>query len=248
MSDEENTPETPTTDPDYISSPSATTALRSLIDQERKNRESQRALEEQQYKVQHAENLANQAKADPVSFLERSGMDRDAIAQRLQGSGPDPIEGLKSELTSLRSELQQQKQMAEQVKMQAAVDEARSNVKRYVGSSEEHPLVQAADAGDMVWQVMTARHQQTGQLMSEKDAASEVEAYLEKLVTKALDNEKTRGKFQQGASAPTTPNPGPPTLSNQQTSGNASRPATLSPSMDRDLSLQEAAKLIEWSK
>jgi hypothetical protein len=138
--------------------------------------------------------------------------------------------------------------MAEQVKMQAAVDEARSNVKQYVGSSEEHPLVQAADAGDMVWQVMTARHQQTGQLMSEKDAASEVEAYLEKLVTKALDNEKTRGKFQQAAPAPTTPNPGPPTLSNQQTSGNASRPATLSPSMDRDMSLAEAAKLIEWSK
>jgi hypothetical protein len=82
--------------------------------------------------------------------------------------------------------------------------------------------------------------------MSEKDAASEVEAYLEKLVTKALDNEKTRGKFQQAAPAPTTPNPGPPTLSNQQTSGNVHRPATLSPSMDRDLSLAEAAKLIEW--
>jgi len=125
MSDEENTPETPTTDPDYISSPSATTALRSLIDQERKNRESQRALEEQQYKVQHAEQLANQAKADPVSFLERSGMDRDAIAQRLQGSGPDPIEGLKSELTSLRSELQQQKQMAEQAKMRTGKDAGR---------------------------------------------------------------------------------------------------------------------------
>ena len=106
---------------------------------------------------------------------------------------------------------------------------------------------QAADAGDMVWQVMAARHQQTGQLMSEKDAASEVEAYLEKLVTKALENEKTRGKFQQAAPAPTTPNPGPPTLSNQQTSGNTARPATLSPSMDRDASLQEAAKLIEWS-
>ena len=84
MSEDEKTPETPVTDDGYINSPSATTALRSLIEQERKNRESQRALEEQQYKVQHAEQLANQAKADPVSFLERSGMDRDAIAQRLR--------------------------------------------------------------------------------------------------------------------------------------------------------------------
>ena len=246
MSEDEKTPETPVTDDGYINSHSATTALRSLIEQERKNRESQRALEEQQYKVQHAEQLANQAKADPVSFLERSGMDRDAIAQRLQGSGPDPVTGLKEELSSLRNELQQQKQMAEQAKMQAAVNEARENVKRFVGTSESHPLVRAADAGDMVWSVMTSRHQQTGQLMSEQDAASEVEAYLEKLVTKALENEGTRGKFKDVAPPVPASPPGPTTLSNQQTSGNVHRPATLSPSMDRDASLAEAAKLIEW--
>jgi len=246
MSDEENKGETPITDDNYTNSPSATTALRSLIEQERKNREAQRVLEEQQYKVQHAEQLANQAKADPVSFLERSGMDREAIAQRLQGSGPDPIEGLKNELTSLRSELQQQKQLAEQAKMQAAVNEARDNVKRFIGNSESHPLVKAADAGDMVWSVMTSRHQQTGQLMSEQDAASEVEAYLEKLVTKALENEGTRDKFKD-LSAPTPPpSTSPTTLSNQQTSGNVHRPATLNPAMDRDASLAEAAKLIEW--
>jgi len=173
-------------------------------------------------------------------------MDREAIAQRLQGSGPDPVTGLKEELSSLRNELQQQKQMAEQAKMQAAVNEARENVKRFIGASETHPLVRAADAGDMVWSVMTSRHQQTGQLMSEQDAASEVEAYLEKLVTKALENEGTRGKFKDVSPSISTPPPGPTTLSNQQTSGNVHRPATLSPSMDRDASLAEAAKLIEW--
>ena len=131
MSDETTTTDTPTPDPetpapdpradrDYINTPRAAEALRALMAQEKSAREARERADEQQATVQQSQALQQLAKADPVAFLERSGIRREDVTKRMAES-EDPVGGMREDLAQMRRELSEQREAAEQAKMEAAM-------------------------------------------------------------------------------------------------------------------------------
>ncbi len=192
-------PETPAADPradrDYINTPKAAEALRALMQQEKSSREARQIAEEQNAAVQQSQALQQLAKADPVAFLERSGIKREDVSKRL-ASQEDPVAGIRDEMAQMRQELSQQREAADQARMDAALTEAREQVRTYISSAEDTPLTRITGSADQVWQLMTQHHQSTGEVMSEQEAARKVEAHLTGQIDKLLESEATRKLIQ----------------------------------------------------
>jgi len=249
-------PETPAADPradrDYLNTPKAADALRALMAQEKSSREARQIAEEQNAAVQQSQALQQLAKADPVAFLERSGIKREDVSKRL-ASQDDPVAGIRDEMAQMRQELSQQREAADQARMEAALAEAREQVRSYVGSSEETPLTRITGSADQVWQLMTNHHQQTGEVMSEQEAASKVEVHLTGQIERLLESDATRqlieNKLRDAGAAPkAAPAPAPSsTLTNAMQTAENQR-IRQDPNMNREASIAEAAKLLQWQE
>ena len=254
MTEENTTPEAPETPvaaaPDPVAAPRAAEALKALISQEKASRDAHQAAQEQQSAIAQSRVMQELAKSDPVSFLERSGIKREDISQRLD-EGADPVSGIREDISTLRTELQQQREAAEQARMDAALSEARSHVHTYVQGAEETPLVRATGSADQVWQVMTNHHQATGQVISEAEAARQVEAHLSSQIDKLLEGESTRAILEEklrekGVVQVTAPEPKHrSTLTNQMQTAENQR-VRQDANYNREQSLAEAAKLLKW--
>jgi hypothetical protein len=254
MTDENTTPEAPETPavaaPDPVAAPRAAEALKALISQEKASRDAHQAAQEQQSAIAQSRAMQELAKSDPVSFLERSGIKREDISQRLD-EGADPVSGIREDISTLRTELQQQREAAEQARMDAALSEARSHVHSYIQSAEDAPLVRVTGSADQVWQVMTNHHQATGQVISESEAARQVEAHLSSQIDKLLEGEATRAILEEklkskGQTQPQVPEPKHrSTLTNQMQTAENQR-VRQDPNFNREQSLAEAAKLLKW--
>jgi len=248
--------ETPAADPrldrDYINTPRAADALRALMAQEKSARESRQQAEEQHAAVQQSQALQQLAKADPVAFLERSGIKREDMTKRLAHQ-EDPVAGIRDELASLRQQLDQQSEAAQSARMEAAMLEAREQVRAYVSSAEDTPLTRITGSADQVWQLMTQHHQQTGEILSEQEAASKVEAHLAGQIDKLLEGEATRALIEEklkGRGVAATP---PPAIKHSSTLTNEMQTAENQrikndPNMNREASLAEAAALLQWGE
>lgn len=246
-------PETPAADPradrDYINTPRAAEALRALMAQEKSARSAREQAEEQNAAVQQSQALQQLAKADPVAFLERSGIKREDVSKRL-ASQEDPVAGIRDEMAHLRQELSQQREAADQARMDAALGEAREQVRTYIGSAEDTPLTRITGSADQVWQLMTQHHQSTGEVMSEQEAARQVEAHLTGQIDKLLESEATRKLIQdklqaEGGKAPARAPAPSSTLTNAMQTEENQR-LRQDPNMNREASIAEAAKLLSW--
>ncbi len=246
-------PETPAADPradrDYINTPRAAEALRALMAQEKSARSAREQAEEQNAAVQQSQALQQLAKADPVAFLERSGIKREDVSKRL-ASQEDPVAGIRDEMAHLRQELSQQREAADQARMDAALGEAREQVRTYISSAEDAPLTRITGSADQVWQLMTQHHQSTGEVMSEQEAARQVEAHLTGQIDKLLESEATRKLIQDklqangGALPARAPAPSATLTNAMQTEEN--QRLRQDPNMNREASISEAAKLLSW--
>jgi len=76
--------------PDATEAPRAAEALRALMQQEKATREARQSNIEHEAVVRQSKALQQLAQADPVGFLERSGIKREDISQRLS-EGADPV-------------------------------------------------------------------------------------------------------------------------------------------------------------
>jgi len=241
----------PRADRDYINTPKAAEALRALMAQEKSSREARQIAEEQHAAVEQSQALQQLAKADPVAFLERSGIKREDVSKRL-ATQDDPVAGLRDEMAQMRQELSQQREAADQARMEAAMAEAREQVRSYVSTSEETPLTNVTGSSDQVWQLMTQHHQQTGEIMSEHEAAKQVEAHLAGQIDKLLESETTRkfiqDKLQAQGGVKPAPAPAPSaTLTNAMQTAENQR-LRQDPNMNREASIAEAAKLLQWQE
>ena len=249
-------PESPAADPradrDYLNTPKAAEALRALMAQEKSSREARQIAEEQNAAVQQSHALQQLAKADPVAFLERSGIKREDVSKRL-ATQEDPVAAIRDEMAQMRQELSQQREAADQARMDAALAEAREQVRSYISTAEDTPLTKVSGSADQVWQLMTQHHQQTGEVMSEHEAARKVEAHLASQIDKLLESEATRKLIQDklqadGGSTKPAPTPAPSaTLTNAMQTAENQR-LRQDPNMNREASIAEAAKLLQWQE
>ena len=238
------TPAAPTPPPP---TPRATEALRTLMDREAKVREAEAALKQQQRQVVEAQRLSSLAKDNPLHFLDQVGVSYEDITQRvIQGERPDPTIAIRQEVQQLRNELNTRRQREESTQRQAAFDEAKNLVVQFVDQSTEYPLTKAAGMQNLVFQRVYDHYNETGETLSEANAANEVEEYLSGVVDKLSELEAVKKRFEVQGSVTETPTA--TNLANTLTNAHsASTPTRKDEGMlSESESLKRAAAMLEY--
>ena len=226
--------------------PRAAEALRTLMDREARIREAESSLKQQQQQLQEAQRLQSLAKENPLQFLDTVGTSyEDLTARVLQGDRPDPTAGIKREVAQLREELSSRQKREEAERQQAALTEAQQLVHQYVASSDQYPLTKAADMHNLVFQRIYDHYNETGQALSEADAAKQVEEYLSGVVDKFAELEAVRNRFapQEQVTAPS--NATTTTLTNALSASAPTR-VTENQTLTKEQSLAKAAAMLKY--
>lgn len=184
---------------------------------------------------------------DPQEFMRRRGVTFRQVTERvLEGQQPHHVRLQREveELRQWREELQQQQAAQEE---QAAAQDAVAEVRTVLQADPRFELIRTYDAWPYVLQTIQTHFQQTGQVLSEADAAERVERHLTETVQKALSTQKfasarpkTAPQQSQGvspAAAPATP------LTNQHASNAPTRSAG---PLTREAAIERAASKLRF--
>jgi len=128
-------------------------------------------------------NPLNQLKSEGISF-------EDLTAQALSGDREnDRLLALQQELENLKNELggyrklNEEKEAAQRKSQEEyAVNSFKAEIGSFLDTSTEHEITKAYQATDLVYDTIEEHYEQTGRILSLKDAADLVESYLEKKV------------------------------------------------------------------
>lgn len=169
--------------------PSAALAgLRALADKENALRQRAQQFQEKEKYIQEYQELKELAKSDRVEALQRLGASLEGL-EALKSEQSDPTAEVRKEMQQLREMVEMQQRREEELARENVYREVRDSVATYIDSSQEkHPYVTAAgnEAKDLIFQKILHTYQETGQAVSEAEAAREVEAHISKLAEKLV--------------------------------------------------------------
>ena len=136
-------------------SPAGQAALTALMDREKAVRQQEASLKQQ------------------AAEIERK-------RQELAGppEDPDPLQLTQKSVEELRAELQALKERDQQYRQQTVVEEEKARIREALKSAEEYQGVNATNAHDTVFEQMLSHYNQTGEWISEAEAAKRVEEGL----------------------------------------------------------------------
>ena len=184
----------------------------------RKEQEAQ-ALKETLTPFLEAKKLADQG--DRLGAMDTLGLKYEEVTDDyIQGKGPNEVRKLQRQLEATKAEVErrfQEMQAAEQerarlAQRQQVIDFTRNN-------SDTYAHIASTEAYDLVDQAVQVHYQQTGQVLSNVDAARVVEEGLERLIESVLTNDSLRARYlEKFGSGATTPSKSPDeTAANQPT-------------------------------
>lgn len=209
-------------------------------------------LEEGRSEVSKYKELPNRLKKEPLKVLEESGLTFEQLAEMVLNDGkPTPDMHLQETLTPIQQKIKEleeklaAKEAAEQEsKVEATLQQFMGQLTDFVNGTEDYELIRANDAVDLVYDVIEQHHSETGEILSNKEAADAVENYLLEEAKKLVDREKVK-KLLGGGSEAKAPaqRKSQVTLSNDQVAQSSS-PAR--PVSSDEESKAEAARLIKW--
>jgi hypothetical protein len=195
-----------------VDTPATNQSLQELLRREASLREQESALKEQRREVEDAKSLTRLAREDFGEFLRRTGLNADQVKQHLDGSKPDPVQGLQGTVEQLQQKIaafeQAQAQTQQQQREQQVWGEQTRKVQAFLTqNAESFPLSAKAGMHENIVGVQRSIYQKTGKFLSEAEVARETEQYLQELQ-----------KHLVGAPAePSGEDQEPPTFSNQST-------------------------------
>lgn len=196
--------------------------------------------------------LPDRLKKDTLKVLEEQGIKFEDLAQLVLNDGKPTQEMVMSEYErkmTARLEEFEKKQAEKEAKEQqertnAALESFKAQLTDFVNVNADYELIRANDYVGEVFDVIDLHHQQTGEILSNKEACDIVEEYLLEEAKKLVDREKVKKLFAPQAPTPAAPKgKSSPTLSNAQ-AAQASKPAAKT--LSDEESKAEAAKLIKW--
>jgi len=166
------------------------------------------AMKAQTDKYSSYEALEKEAKSNPMKLLERYGLSLDDLIISALGNADapapemDPMEAIRAEIAAMKAEKLAEiegKEKAEVDAYQSSIDEAILNHQNAIATHikdniDAYELINVESAHDLVWEVTEAQFELDGVILSPKDAADRVEAYLEQRYRKALDLNKFKVK------------------------------------------------------
>lgn len=145
-------------------------------------------------------------KANPLAAIEEAGLTYDELTQSLlsapQAQVDPTVRALQAEIAELKGQLGQFTKKQEETQSQAyqqALETIRHKVKGLVGSSTEFETIKALGQEDAVVALIEETFKSDGYVMTEEEAAREVEEHLVEEAIRMASLEKVKKKL-----APTT--------------------------------------------
>lgn len=169
---------------------------------------------------------------DPLGTLKELGYDFNKLTDLALSDGKlsaeDKLElyreeldtKYKSELEKLRAEIAEKEKVNMQKQQEQVIENFKQEISSFVDSSEEHELIRANDMSHEVFNVIELHHQETGKVLSIKEAADLVESHLEekaKELQKLKKFSKLFGGQQKASDKPKADVINKPTLTNSAT-------------------------------
>jgi GTPase SAR1 family protein len=151
----------------------------------------------------------------------------------------------KSKFDELQNKLLEKEKQEEEAKYETAINQFKSEINDFVDGSEEYELIQANDAYDLVYDVIEEYYQENGRILDKKEAADQVEQFLEEEAQKLFEKSNKLKSRLTGVSKPATQPPRQsPTLSNSHAvKGTQTESQRL---LSREESIARLAPMIKW--
>lgn len=223
------TPATP-----QSSDPTLDSRLASLAKREREIQQQMAQLKQERQNLVPKNELASLWKSDRNKLRELLGASPDELPDLKQPEADDPVKSLKQEIEDMK----RQRQEEDKTK---AINEVKGQISSIItGDKDAYELINAFDASEMVFDLLVDHYREHQEELDYKEAANQVEKYLEDQIKKASSTKKIGSLFQpkesQGKELA-------PTLTGSMVSSPVSGSQR---KLTEDESKAEAAKLIKW--
>jgi hypothetical protein len=209
--------------------------LANLAKREREIQQQMAQLKQERQSLVGRDELANLWKSDRNKLRELLGASPDEIPDLKAPEADDPVKSLKEEIENMKRQKEEEHQ-------QKAIHEVKSQIHGILSQDKDaFELIHAFDAKDMVFDLVVDHYREHQETLDFKEAANQVEKYLEDQIKRATSTKKISSLFQPSQSQAKEP---APTLTGSMVSSPvAGTQRKLSP----EESVREAAKLIKWT-
>lgn len=230
-----------------------------LTRRERMLTERERSLKDHQKAVDEWRREKELVKTNPAAFLEKQGMSFKDLADFVLNDNKETpeqrIARLEKALEEERTTRVKQKEEEVSSRNEAQINAFKAHIRTFTAGKDEFEIINSTGNTDMVYDVIFAHHQKTGQMLPIDKAAQEVEKYLEQEYKKILGLKRFAPKTPQ-SDTPGGQTPGEQTradmkpLTNDQLTAVAPTTPSKSPYLSDEESKKEAAKLLTeyWQK
>lgn len=211
-------------------------------------------MEEQSKQVENFKQLPDRLKKEPFKVLEEQGLTFEQLAEMIANDGKPTQDMVLNEyekkvmakMEELERKLAEKEAKEQQDKYDQAISQFQAQLTDFITKTEDYDLIRANDATDLVFQVIEEHHNETGEILSNKEACDAVEEYLLEEAKKLVDRDKVKKLLQpQSPSKPAaSTGKSSPTLSNAAAA--QASPKQAARMLSDEESKREAAKLIRW--
>lgn len=211
-------------------------------------------MEEQSKQVESYKQIPDRLRKEPLKVLEESGLKFEQLAEMVLNDGKPTQDMVLNEyekkvmsrMEELEKKLAEKEAKEEQAKYDQAISQFQGQLSDFITQTADYELIRANDSADLVFNVIEEHFNETGEILSNKEACDAVEEYLLEEAKKLVDREKVKKLLQpqtpQKSAAPTGKSS--PTLSNAQAAQASSKQAAKV--LSDEESKAQAAKLIRW--
>jgi hypothetical protein len=201
--------------------------------------------------------LEYRLKKNPLETLAELGLSYDKLTELALNDGKltqdmqmelmrQEIENKYSrELEDIRNEILERDKKAEETKYQETIQNFMTELTDFVNTSEDYEMIRANDSVDLVYELIESHHAETGNILSNKEAADQVEEYLFEEAKKLYETNKLKGLYSKPEAPASEKRVESPTLSNDlgtQVSTQGSK------YLSNDESKAAIARMLKWEE
>ena len=213
-----------------------------------------KALESGRTEVETFKALPDRLKREPLKVLEEQGLTFEQLAQMVLNDGKPTQDMVLAEydkkvmsrIEELQKKIEEKEKQEQEQKYEQAIQAFQTQLSDFIEQTPDYELIRANNGMEIVFDVIERHHEETGEIMSNKEACDAVEEYLLEEAKKLVDREKVKKLLQpQQPEKPAAPSgKAPPTLSNAQA---AQASKNVARKLSDEESKAEAAKLLKWN-
>lgn len=206
-------------------------------------------------KYSHYQNLQDRLRTEPLKVMEENNLTYQQLTEMVLNDGGKTtdmrLEDIETKyntrIEQLENQLTERSKQDEEAKFDTVIEDFILDITDFVDeNAQEYELIQANNGINLIYEVIEQHHQDTGNILSMKEATDHVEQYYVSEVEKHKELPKVRKLLglESSEEEPSKEESQPsPTLTNTQASTVPNRTERL---LSREDSLSEAAKLIRF--